>query len=254
MSRSSTELSPFTNPSQIPFRSLSILQEPILIVAPHPDDETLGCGGAIALLQKLGYSVRVLVVSDGTKSHPNSRQYPPLRLRAVREAETLAAMALLGVKTKQVSFLRLPDGAIPTPDAPSSEQAITACQAYLSQHIPKTIFLPYRFDPHPDHRATWQLIHHVLSSLSQFPYLVEYPIWDWDVEQRNPLLDSQQFKVWRIDITEVIALKQQAIALYQSQITDLIDDDPEGFRLTPDLLANFTHSWEMYLEDNHASV
>jgi hypothetical protein len=46
----------------------------------------------------------------------------------------------------------------------------------------------------------------------------------------------------------VVELKQQAIAFYRSQTTNLIDDDPEGFCLTPEMLANFTRPWEVYLE------
>ena len=47
-----------------------------LIVAPHPDDESLGCGGAIALLRKFNLEVSILVLSDGTLSHPNSLKFP----------------------------------------------------------------------------------------------------------------------------------------------------------------------------------
>lgn len=46
----------------------------------------------------------------------------------------------------------------------------------------------------------------------------------------------------------MLELKLQAIAAYRFQTTDLIDDDPEGFRLTPEMLANFIHPWELYLE------
>jgi LmbE family N-acetylglucosaminyl deacetylase len=83
-----------------------------LIVAPHPDDETLGCGGAIALLRSIGCDVRVLVVSDGTLSHPNSQKYPPLALRELRESETISALAVLGVDATTINFLRLPDGGV----------------------------------------------------------------------------------------------------------------------------------------------
>ncbi|MHC5832664.1 MAG: PIG-L deacetylase family protein, partial [Nostoc sp.] len=63
--------SPLSNPSVLPWRSVNeIACSPILIVAPHPDDETLGCGGAIALLRSLNCHVQVLVISDGTLSHP----------------------------------------------------------------------------------------------------------------------------------------------------------------------------------------
>ena len=58
-----------------------------LVVAPHPDDESLGCGGAIALLSGFGCPVHVLFISDGTGSHPNSRKFPPPALRALRESE-----------------------------------------------------------------------------------------------------------------------------------------------------------------------
>ena len=53
---------------------------------------------------------------------------------------------------------------------------------------------------------------------------------------------------WLLDIGAVVELKQQAIAAYRSQTTDLIDDDPEGFRLTDVMLANFTRPWEVYFE------
>jgi LmbE family N-acetylglucosaminyl deacetylase len=241
------ELSPLAEPTCLPFGSLTAVDQPILIVAPHPDDETLGCGGAITLLRSLGCRVRVLVISDGTKSHPNSRRYPPARLRAVREAETLAAMALLGLDQTQVTFLRFPDGDIPRQDTLNINQAISICQAYLTEYVPKTIFLPYRFDPHPDHQATWQLIHQSLVCLPESPRLIEYPIWDWDPEQRHDL-PVNQFSAWRLDIADVLLLKQQAIALYKSQTTNLIDDDPAGFCLTPELLANFTQPWELYFE------
>ena len=73
------------------------------VVAPHPDDESLGCGGAIALLTRFGLSVSVLFISDGTKSHPTSRKYPMLRLRDLRESEAREALARLGTPTAEAA-------------------------------------------------------------------------------------------------------------------------------------------------------
>ena len=235
----------------------------VLVVAPHPDDETLGCGGAIAVLRSLGCQVHILVISDGTQSHPRSRKYPAPALRALREAETLEATAILGVDRSEVAFVGLPDGAIPTID-PAFTDAVAQCHRHLAAFTPNTIFLPWRYDPHPDHRATWQLIHQALEVVSasprlsltassplatyQSPRLIEYPIWDWDPKQRSNLPEPDFVKVWRLDISAVVQLKQQAIAAYRSQTTDLIDDDPEGFQLTLEMLANFTRPWELYLE------
>jgi LmbE family N-acetylglucosaminyl deacetylase len=237
--------SPLTNPSVLPLVPIeSIAQSPVLVVAPHPDDETLGCGGAIALLNSLNCDVRVLVVSDGTRSHPRSKKYPASKLQKLRESETLAALNLLGLDAQNVTFLGLQDGSVLT----EYQTAITNCCTFLTQINPQIIFLPWRYDPHPDHRGSWQLIITALSSLSQSPKIIEYPIWDWDEQQRGNVPESEKIKCWRLDINTVVEMKQQAISAYHSQITNLIDDDPEGFRLTPDMLANFARPWEVYME------
>lgn len=233
--------SPLVNPTVLPLLPpCEVVTDNVLVVAPHPDDETLGCGGAIALLRSLDCKVQVLVISDGTLSHPRSRKYPAPALRALRESETLAAMSLLGVEASDVTFLGLPDGAIATQPSAQVKDAVAKC-------CPNTIFLPLRYDPHPDHRATWQLIQNTLVDLP-LPRIIEYPIWDWDTKQRGNLPEPDRVRAWRLDISQVVELKQQAIAAYRSQTTNLIDDDPEGFRLTPEMLANFTHPWEVYLE------
>ncbi|WP_017298794.1 PIG-L deacetylase family protein [Nodosilinea nodulosa] len=241
-------VSPLSHPDILPLRSLPT-EAPVLVVAPHPDDETLGCGGAIAALRAQGQSVSVLVVSDGTRSHPRSRLYPAPRLAQVRQAETLAALSLLGVATSQVVFLGLPDGAVPagvSRDNPLAQVALDRCQNYLAQVTPGTVFLPYRHDPHRDHRATWSLMQAAIAGLPEPPRQIEYPIWDWDPTQRQPL--EGRYRPWRLEIAPFVDLKRRAIACYRSQTTDLIADDPTGFRLSPELIANFLHPWEIFLE------
>ena len=239
-------LSPLANPN-LPLRTLAaIAKSSVLIVAPHPDDETLGCGGAIALLRSLGCDVRVMVLSNGTMSHPRSRKYPASALQALRESESLEALSILGVAADAVTFVRLQDGAIPTWKTSGIRSAILACRACITEISPQTIFLPWRNDPHPDHRASWHLIQAALVDLPLAPRCIEYPIWDWDPDQRRDL--PKDITSWRLDIGTVVELKQQAIAAYRSQTTDLIDDDPTGFRLSSELLMNFTRSWEVYLE------
>ena len=256
----------FDTPESLPVWDIQTLVadyvlESILVVAPHPDDETLGCGGAIALLRQLNIPVKVLVVSDGTQSHPNSIAYPPFALKKLRESESLAALSILGVAPEAVTFLGMPDGAVPqvrggetgmenrTDEKIPEERyldAIAFIERYLNSFILSTVFLPWRQDPHPDHRASWQLFITAINNLINPPRIIEYPIWDWDSQQRGDFADS--VNAWRLDISRVLELKRQAIACYRSQISDLIDDDPDGFRLTPDLLLNFTQPWEIYFE------
>ena len=273
--RLSSQESFFNTPESLPISDIKTLvagsvAESVLVVAPHPDDETLGCGGAIALLRRLDVAVKISVVSDGTQSHPNSIAYPPPLLKRLRERESLAALAVLGVVPEAVAFWGMPDGAVPTMEWDRNEMvktdAVTGrlgdekintkrqedrdaifsiCQ-YLTDLTPSIIFLPWRKDPHPDHRASWQLFATACKQLNYCPRIIEYPIWDWDRKQRQEFPNS--VNVWRLDISEVLELKRRAIAQYRSQISDLIDDDPEGFRLTPEMILNFTHPWEIYLE------
>ena len=248
----------FNTPESLPLLNIENLvnhlaHQSILIVAPHPDDETLGCGGAIALLRQLNVPVKVSVVSDGTKSHPNSIAYPPPALKKLREQESLAALAILGVPPEAVTFWGMPDGAVPMGRGDGEidkiqeyQDAVASICQYLTDLTPSIIFLPWRKDPHPDHRASWQLFTTACKNLTRYPRIIEYPIWDWDVEQRGDFPGS--INPWRLNISSVLELKRQAIAQYRSQISDLIDDDPDGFRLTPQMLQNFTQPWEIYLE------
>jgi LmbE family N-acetylglucosaminyl deacetylase len=238
------------NPAALPIYSVeTIATSPVLVVAPHPDDECLGCGGAIALLRLLGCHVHILVVSDGTMSHPNSRKYPAEALRSLREQETRSAMAILGVDINQITFLGLPDSAVPMPESPGFSAAVLTCQRYLEAIAPQTIFLPWRQDPHVDHRATWQIAKAALKS--PYPRLIEYPIWDWDLSQQGNGRDFNSLKAWRLDIQAVMELKQEAIAAYRSQVTNLINDDPQGFQLSAEMLTHFAHPWELYLEESY---
>ncbi|MBV8400094.1 MAG: PIG-L family deacetylase, partial [Acetobacteraceae bacterium] len=87
--------------------------EPVLVLAPHADDESCGCGGLIAEACERGRSIAVAIVTDGVGSHPHSRAYPPPRLQAVRESEAREAVAALGLAADRLHFLGLPDTASP---------------------------------------------------------------------------------------------------------------------------------------------
>jgi LmbE family N-acetylglucosaminyl deacetylase len=237
------------DPEALSFRGIRTIQrQRVLIVAPHPDDETLGCGGAISLLCHQGYDVNVLIISDGKGSHPNSRKYPAPVLRLTRSQETLTALAILGVDRSAVTFLHLKDGEIPTVTAPKFRAAKVLCRNYLQATLPDAIFVPWRLDPHADHRATWQLIQAALLSLGMMPQVIEYPIWDWDISQQTTA-DLSHITGWKLDIQSVLKQKKLAIESYRSQLGQLIDDDPNGFCLSAEMLANFTRPWEVYFEE-----
>ncbi|HWH31338.1 MAG TPA: PIG-L family deacetylase [Egibacteraceae bacterium] len=113
---------------------------PVLVVAPHPDDETIGCGGALARHARRGDAVTVLVATSGEATRGGSGD-----VAAAREAECRAACADLGIG--EPVFLRLPDGAL-AGHAGELAEAVARHGAGA-----RTVYLPSLLDPHADHRA-----------------------------------------------------------------------------------------------------
>jgi LmbE family N-acetylglucosaminyl deacetylase len=96
----------------------------ILVVAPHPDDESLGCGGLISLAANRGSAFFIVFVTDGAASHPTSRAWPRDRLTAQREQEACRALASLGIGDAPRLFLRLEDANMPAPESPAWRDAV----------------------------------------------------------------------------------------------------------------------------------
>ena len=96
----------------LPHRPLEQILAPggVLVLAPHPDDESLGCGGLIAAALAAGRRLGVVFLSDGAASHPG---HPAAALRAMREAEARAALTRLGAPDGAARFLGLPDSRVP---------------------------------------------------------------------------------------------------------------------------------------------
>lgn len=216
-----------------------------LFVAPHPDDESLGCGGAIALLRKFDLEVGILVVSDGTLSHPNSVKFPKEKLRNLREKELIEAAKILGVNSKNITFFRYPDRNVPDKNSPQLDEAVERCREYLIDKKPQTIFVPWRRDPHPDHRAAYQLFNAAKSENQQ---IIEYPIWLYELAESDDVPLKTEVAAFRLNINSVVEIKQKAIRAHRSQTTDLIDDDAQGFRLSEEILQNFAVPFEIYLK------
>lgn len=221
---------------------------PTVIIIPHPDDEALGCGGLLALLRQAQVPVTAVLVTDGTMSHPNSRRFPAAARQALRAAELREALTILGVATTETLYLNLPDGAAPGPKDAGFTEAAATLRTFLRDQAPATVLVPWRRDPHPDHRATSQLVQAALAATPAPPRLLEYVVWAWERAAPADLPQPDEVTGWRLDISPVLARKQQAIAAHRSQLTDLIDDDPTGFRLAPAMLAHFAQPFEVYLE------
>ena len=161
---------------RFPFRSLreSLEDQPFVVMAPHPDDESLACGGLIAEACRQRFLVRIIVVSDGAGSHPNSKAYPPHRLKALREEEARRAGAELGVAPELMLFLGLPDRFV-APEGIAGERAIGEIVDCVREIGARSLFVSWRHDPHCDHEASYRIareVQHRVARLRLFEYIV----------------------------------------------------------------------------------
>lgn len=219
-----------------------------VIIAPHPDDESLGCGGTIALLRKAGLPVYVIFVSDGTLSHPNSKKYPAEKLRQLRETEAINALQVLDVSAANASFMRLKDRSVPNPDDPDFDAAVQKMLEELKRIKPDTVLVTWEKDPHPDHRASYQILNKAATLLDKKPRILQYLIWIWELGKKEDIIDNQDIKWLYVAIKPVTQIKKNAIAAHVSQVSRLIDDDPKGFILSSEILAHFDHVDELFIE------
>jgi len=219
-----------------------------IVFSPHPDDESLGCGGLIALLADAAVPVQVVMMTDGSRSHPNSRTHPSARLAAVREEETRDALTALGLGPQAVHFLRYRDCGLPTPGTPTFAEAAAQLGELIETLKPDTVLVPWRRDPHCDHEGTWHLLRATFAVLEDHPRWLEYPVWAWPRAETSLAPRDDEASAWRLDISSVLSRKQQAIAQHRSQMGALIRDDPEGFVLKPEMLTYFAQPWELFIE------
>jgi len=214
-----------------------------LVLAPHPDDESLGCGGLIARCCAESRPPVVVILTDGSGSHPGSRQYPPEKLAALREAEAACAVHALGLPPQRLMFLRAVDTLAPHA-GPAFDAIVARLVACVRDFDCSAILGPWRLDPHCDHASAARLAAEA-ARITGVRHL-SYPVWGWTMAD-EATVDVTMVRGWRLDVTAQLEAKRRAIAAHASQYGELITDDPNGFRLPVDLLQAMVGPWETFV-------
>lgn len=162
----------------------------VLVFAPHPDDETLGCGGTLALLRQKQCTIKVVFVTDGAGAGSLSADAP-----VIRRKEAIAALSVLGID--DIEFLDEPDGSFR--NSSGFEKKVGQL---LQQFQPDWLFVPSVLDYHRDHVAIGQAILSCWQNRKMPGRAFIYEIW-------CPLPATHV-----IDIGSVIDIKKQAISCY----------------------------------------
>jgi LmbE family N-acetylglucosaminyl deacetylase/glycosyltransferase involved in cell wall biosynthesis len=132
----------------VPYHTSRLTGPRVLVLAPHPDDESLACGGTLALHRRRGEPVKVVVLSDGAHGHQGRAR---TRYAQEREAEARRACETLGVA--DVEFWRVPDRGLG-----DAAGLVPRLVDVLASYRPDLIYAPSPIEAHPDHRTVAHLV------------------------------------------------------------------------------------------------
>jgi len=217
---------------------------PILVIAPHQDDETLGCGGLLATASQLGLRPQVAFLTDGAASHTGSASWPAERLAKTRRREALAALSLLGVPRRDICFLGWTDAQ----PYRAGEAAYAATLKRLAHWItpvqPRSLWSPWPGEKHCDHVAAGELAADLALRLPSRPLCMDYLVWGW----AEPDLAIAQARVWALTCSQTIDVRRRALACHRTQVSNLIADAEFSFQIPAPLAALTQRPVEVYLE------
>jgi LmbE family N-acetylglucosaminyl deacetylase len=188
----------------------------VVVFAPHPDDEMIGCGGTIAAHVKAGDGVSIVYLSSG---EAGSLNVSPDELCVVREDETRKGMECLGVN--DLIFLHFPDGYLDF-----SPESIRTLVKLIREKKPDVVYLPHAQESPRDHRATHELGLEAVRRASG-PWFQDCGTELWAVNQ------VLAYEVWTpivsptfyADITPWIDLKMEGLCCHVSQTSGVAYDE-----------------------------
>lgn len=223
-----------------------------LVLAPHPDDETIGCGATIARKVAAGSAVRVVVAADGND--------------LVRRNECREACGRLGLPDNALTFLGLPDRGL---DMHRGELE-ARLRSVLGDFVPDEVFAPCGIDAHPDHRALAAAVDRLCARELRGTDVLGYPVWFWNrwawVDPATPRSQQTAQLLWRPLVNAAIVrtrtvrtgpfAEQKAYALeaHASQVHPGVAD-PGREVLDPAWLAMFLGPEELFfrVQEPHTS-
>lgn len=189
----------------------------ILIVAAHPDDEVLGCGGSIAKWSKFGHEVHILIMAEGITSREKKRE----RAAHQEELSYLAqssqkASKILGVQS--LKLLEYPDNRM---DSVNLLDIIKSIEEHIDKVMPEVVVTHHSGDLNIDHRIVHQA---VLTACRPHPGNIVTRILSFEIpsatEWQSPTYRSHFSPNWFEDISDVLELKIKALKAYHSEMRE----------------------------------
>jgi LmbE family N-acetylglucosaminyl deacetylase/GT2 family glycosyltransferase len=193
----------------------------VLVIAPHMDDEVIGCGGLLSRYSRAGAVVTVLYLTDGAMRNLPPEEY--LGLCRDRRAESEQAADILGVE--RCIYLSIPERnlAAAANDPGPIRRVLNECQ-------PDIIVVPSELEHHPDHRAACEWLRLALGDLRWRPQIICYEVWGSCRPNRLLVLDAPS---WRSKVEALGKYQTQLKVLDYQRLMDYLNEkrglrDPAG--------------------------
>ena len=159
-----------------------------VIIAPHPDDEVIGCGGLIQALVERGTPPHVIILTGGEGSHRGCCDTPESHIIAVRKQLTTRAMETLGLPASNIHCLEYPDGGVAFAHAETERLKVL-----LHQLSPNALFVPHNGEGWSDHISVLEIVKELMKC--HVVNIYEYCVWMW------------YYNVWKLDNKNARILK-----------------------------------------------
>lgn len=188
-----------------------------VIIAPHPDDEVLGCGGLMHQLAQLGRPLKLISVTDGSASHPGSATWPVERLSVIRPQESAEALRRLDLPMHSLQWIR--GGFTDTTVAAHEDQLASFIERYLQPT--DVVITTWASDGHSDHEAVGRASARAAQAVGARFHQVPIWAWHWAAPEDDRLPWERARKILLDPAT--VARKRHAAHAFASQL----EGDPQ---------------------------
>ncbi|MEM2145432.1 MAG: PIG-L family deacetylase [Candidatus Jordarchaeaceae archaeon] len=227
----------------------------VIVVAPHPDDETLGCGGTIAKKIHEGCEVFVIYMTDGRYALTEigeKEALDPLDMKELRKKDALKAAEILGLKERNLFFLEIEDKNLKA----YKDYARKIVLRILKDVNPSELYLPQRKEYNLDHRMTHIIVKEALRNgrfnLAEYQYAIA---WVFPFYLLYHLLNERIFdlivcnalkcNLIQVNISRYLPIKERAVQAYQSQLLRLSNKQQKA-PLKQSFISRFLKNYEKF--------
>ncbi|MDJ0355942.1 PIG-L family deacetylase [Paenarthrobacter sp. PH39-S1] len=214
----------------------------LVLVAAHPDDETLTAAGLLQQATRHGLEVRLVVATDGEASHPGSSTHTPEQLAVIRRQELVHAVGTVA-PAALITHLGIPDGRVAVGGDQLRRTILAECGPEPGESL---IVAPWRSDGHADHDAAGEAA--AAAALESGNPLLEYPVWLWHWgTPDDPSVPWASMRRLTLDGPDM-ARREQAINCHFSQNAPLSDLPGDETLLSAAMISHFSRPFEIFID------